>query len=193
VRPRDEYEAYLAGLVAADGTVNARWGYTILAQKEAARPVFDALAERFGTRYRVEHRVTNFGASTMLLMNFKDLPTAWKRQVPDLPLDLERHYFRGLVDGDGSLSECLDGSREANLCWAVDQPGFGDAFGMFLDRHRICATFRAARDGVELWRVRRRADAARLAFLLYDGAQIALPWKAEVAQRWALDLRAGVA
>lgn len=188
--PRDECEAWLAGLIVTDGCINRRWGYTKVTQKAAAGPILERVGERCGRTVRYETQRSNFGIGHKAHLQFANLPLYWKTEVPDFPFlsELERHYWRGVIDGDGCLTynNSHRGFKhlEVRLAWNPYREQFlGEAWIAFLER--LGVPFKVADDqlghSIRKVRVRRYREAEALAQYLYEGAEFALPWKAERA------------
>lgn len=106
--PNDELEAWLAGMLATDGSLVIERGRPMavsLPQSTAkARLPMEILAARYDRHLCRSRGTSNYGPYDKLIIQLRVIPFAWVTSVPPLRPDLERHYVRGLIDGDGSVS-----------------------------------------------------------------------------------------
>jgi hypothetical protein len=107
--PADEWETYLAGLIATDGYIERRRGRaapTGLAIKMAmqAEPLLAEIAAHFG-------RALYARSNGQFVVTFIDKPIAWKQGPPRIRPEWLPDYVRGLFDGDGCISGTRAGSR----------------------------------------------------------------------------------
>lgn len=108
--PVNELEAYLAGLVATDGCVHWRDHRPVntrICLTEGDRDVLDHLGHVLGRPvYTVERRTLLRGRSrnNEAVLTLVSQPISWKTSIPEMDSQLERHYVRGLMDGDGCFT-----------------------------------------------------------------------------------------
>ncbi len=101
--PNNELEAYLAGMIAADGWVDRSSGppKVRLEQKAESRLLMQQLASAFGRNLYTKPN----GA---VWLEFVNLDPSWKSSTPSLEPELVRHYWRGVIDGDGCITRYVD-------------------------------------------------------------------------------------
>lgn len=167
--PTNEIESYLAGLLLADGCVVRNGSVWIqLVQQTRARPVLEQLSAYYNRP--IWNRKNGF------VMAFK-LPPEYKRSILDLPLGLRRHYWRGVVDGDGSvINQDSKSGLRVTLYWNPKELYVGEGFQSYLCS--LGVRFKIRTPG-KLFAAEVVRDGRRLAEHLYVDASIALPWKLE--------------
>jgi hypothetical protein len=173
-----ENRAYLSGLLAADGKALRRGGVSIL-QKGRNVPVLSQLSAAFEGQCNVWSNGEVYFPRRFVDPSVRDA-------VPHLTPDLERHYARGLIDGDGCL--ILRRGRLEAVKYVFnpnhDQP-FVDFWLAFTRQLGLDAkiTFTPATNGrtVPLGYASVYRGAKSLAETLYQDCTLAIPWKAERA------------
>jgi hypothetical protein len=199
--PKREDHAYFLGLLATDGSIFAtsrnRGRVAIeLSIRDAA--VLDILAASipYGSSQRSRVRTTNFRqASETVTLTFFDLRfrrdleylgyrAGRKSATVGLPKSTfdEIGFWRGVVDGDGSLG--ITGGGHAFVSLVTASQPLRDAFVEFVSRKTgsELRTNRNARDRVyNLLLFNERAQ--RLVSLLYSSGDVAIARKAEAASR----------
>lgn len=181
--------AYIIGLMQADGcnrpdrgavTLALKWSdvahvETVAAEMGATRPV-RSNGKGAAVLY-VQNRALSAGLAQWGVVSPKT-HTASTHPV----LLTDRDYWRGAVDGDGTLCEARDGRRILAL---VGSRPICDQFLAFCRSHgaglRCNVTPHKA-----IWSAHLSGWAATaVAGVLYSGATLALPRKAATAERWA--------
>ncbi len=97
--PQDAFEAYLQGLILADGHVGEYATYLRLGPD--GEEVLRALASHFNLAFKQYH--TNQGRVQNTLYS-SSWPSNWKWEILPLPHQLELSRLRGLLDGDGCIT-----------------------------------------------------------------------------------------
>lgn len=112
-----EDKAYFLGLLLADGCVHR--GEVIISLKETDRHIISTFVEKISGNNKIHSikNTTNFGYSEMCRLNLRsdqmieDLRKlevtknkTYNIHIPNIDNDLQRHLWRGLVDGDGYVS-----------------------------------------------------------------------------------------
>ena len=181
--PEDAFEAHLAGLIATDGYVERRKGReaptgVAIKTAAAARPMLEHLAAARGRRICAR-------SNGQFVLSFTDVPVCWKTRLPRLTPELERHYVRGLLDGDGCISAARAAGRAypyVSLCFNPQREQWeGDFFCRFLDGHGIPWTLQIEKPTVAQVRCWSHGAEA-IARLIYRGDGIAHPEKATRAR-----------
>jgi hypothetical protein len=132
--PEDEWEAYLAGLIMADGHVAP---YNVVVnQASTSLTMMEKLASHF------DRKLYSYCGGNHLRLTFPDLPRAWKTAVPELPQELKRHYWRGAFDGDGCVTrKTANGGRYVYLhlkfLWLRTEEFVGPSYKTFLDENDV--------------------------------------------------------
>lgn len=180
--PTDADEAYLAGLIATDGYVERRKGRAVptgvsIKMAAEARPLLAVVAERFG-------RALYERSNGKFVVTFVAIPFAWKLARPPLTGALERHYIRGLLDGDGCWSGAFSAEkfyRYVSLAFnPLKEQWIGDTYMAYLSRHGV--GFRESIDKDTVHQVRSwSAEARKVADLVYRPAGIVHPRKLSLA------------
>src|SRR5919197_584452 len=137
--PADEFETYLAGLIATDGYIERRRGRAVptgLAIKMAAQaqPLLAQIADHF-------ERTLYERSNGQFVVTFVDKPIAWKQAQPRIKREWLPDYLRGLFDGDG----CISGSRAGSHFYPyvslsfnpTREPWIGAVYARFLTAHGI--------------------------------------------------------
>ena len=195
--------AYLVGLAQTDGHLacntqnRGRFSVelqaaddTLLKHLQEIVPVYSSISYRkrdtnFKKAYRsVVWTVCDLGFRTAL--NELGVPYGKKSRIvapPSVPFS-ERDYFRGVIDGDGSLGYTGNGFPFLSL--TTKSPALAAGYSGFV--HRVTGKERTtapnARDGMYNIVVFKE-DAQAMARALYTGATIALPRKAAAADEIA--------
>lgn len=166
--PADADEAYLAGLIASDGYIENRKGReapTGLSIKMAAeaKGLLSSIAARFGRRLYER-------SNGQFVVSFIEVPVVWKLELPSLTGELEPHYFRGLLDGDGCWSGAFSAGRfypYVSLAFnPLLQQWIADAYMGYLGRNDV--GFRRSVDKATVHQVRSwSAEARKVARLVY--------------------------
>ncbi len=114
--------------------------------------------------------------------NGTKIPISWKTTLLEFPRgsDLERHYLRGLIDGDGGVYDYGRG-KQIHFLYADSQPEVGAYFRDVLDRLKVKYgdyTKAPARCRyVQVW----SPNSELLARFLYEDSAIAMPHKKHAA------------
>lgn len=183
-----EGKAYWLGFIAADGNIsggNLQFG---LADKDGDH--LEVLIHALDGTHKVrrEMRTTRFGtfpvahlsiASRLLVAGLVGQGITPRKSLTchawEGPSDLQRHYWRGVIDGDGSVGD--DGIS------LVGSEAMIRAFAAFMAEQ--CQTKAQPRSHKGIWRaaVSGRVQAARFAAALYAGSTVALERKRQAAER----------
>jgi hypothetical protein len=117
-------ELYWAGMIHADGSIDQRYLRLRLAQKE--RYVIEEFLRFLGqdTKISYSDRVSNYGRNEIYSMNsvaahrasVYNLVELGVKGQPVTELYASRHFWRGLIDGDGSVYVRPDGHAFVGLC-----------------------------------------------------------------------------
>jgi hypothetical protein len=191
-----EESAYWAGFLMADGCVvdrPGRWPEVKLSVKGADRPHLEAFQRFLKTDHvigdKIDHgrfpqvslSVASRGPLVMALAKYGVVPrkTASARVFG---LEDNRHFWRGLVDGDGSIH--VNGRRPCNShITCVGSEALMKQFQQFAATHLggKMATIRPLRPR-KIWQIGWASSwAVRMARLLYGDCAIALPRKLDRA------------
>jgi hypothetical protein len=118
-----------------------------------------------------------------------DLIKAHRQGPPDLDCSLIRHFWRGVIDGDGSISSYID-KRDESCCWLVHLTGtriMVDAFSQFVTSSTGFKprTARLAGRSLVAWTIKYGGLKApqAIARLLYDNSTISLERKRVKAEQ----------
>jgi hypothetical protein len=113
-----EKKAYVLGLLSADGTINTRSVWLMLHAKD--EHILHEVCEAMGSNARIFERTfpdrADWGPYKFVYFGSQKLVSdlashgvgrrkSLTLQFPKLPKKLERHYLRGLFDGDGCIRE----------------------------------------------------------------------------------------
>ncbi len=120
--PEGELEAWIAGLIRSEGCID-RQGWTNVSQANADEDLL-----RVAASYQAN------ASSCGKQLWFPYVPHRWKREVLVLSGDDERHYWRGIFDGDGSfLYDKRYGSVSTTFNWNRECEDFvGEAYVSYL-------------------------------------------------------------
>lgn len=196
-RPKTRAEAYVAGLVRTDGSVE-RWsdsptGYRVRISQAADRvELLELLAYRFDGKVRgpILHRSN--GGQHYVLELYRCFPEQWKTEVlSGLPLDLAAAYWRGVVDGDGCFNEENGGTRlTLSLMGRVDELSTFYGWQIFCRVNGAEVRFRRRAGNLWISHVRGSTnEAARIGSILYaDTAGLHVQSKRSLLEKWAGDL-----
>lgn len=183
----DEIEAYVAGLVATDGHLDAANGRVRIAQGPAGHDVIRQIAGIYG-------RNTSYNSSNRALQVDLRWGLDWKRSKPELSTAAERHYFRGLCDGDGYLTSSQGGpGAVVGFCFnPVGEQWLGDLWQEMLTMSGYAYHLEATRPTVRTYTVSNWLHVGELAGWLYADALISLPEKKTYADRFAAEWVTGL-
>lgn len=188
-----EEKAYWLGFIAADGHVGRTYVVFILQARDRAH------LEKFRTSLQTDTKITMHQSAARKIDGRRLPPTtdcriyvtsrnmvddlaslglagrkAKRLRPPTIPANMERHFWRGVIDGDGSISRC-GGLWHLSL---VGTRAMVSAFDRFLQRtiHRLPTKFRNY-DGA--WRIGYGGKRViqKIVGLLYGGCTVALSRK----------------
>jgi len=184
-----ETKAYWLGFLTADGHVNER----SVRLRLAARDVEHVRA--FTAAVESTHRVTVRDGVVQLAVTSRALAAGLCRlgfthdksktaHPVVLPAELEAHYWRGLVDGDGSVSwRTSKRHRNGRKAWIrlIGTARIVDGFRAFI--RRVLNIDNTRRSMSTIWVVDYECSSAvQVARLLYSSATVALSRKHEAAR-----------
>lgn len=182
-----ETKAYWLGFIGADGCVTTRGAFTMmLAGRDESH--LDLFRRTVGYTGPMLRRVGRAGRIyIMLTINRHEFVSnlirqgIFKRKTWCLtpwngPPHLMRHYWRGLVDGDGWISRGQNG-RKTGLAWEIGLVGtkaIADGFATFVKLHTGINV--STRPNRNVWRSRIGGVefAQAVARLLYEGQSVSL-------------------
>jgi len=188
-----EAKAYWLGFLTADGYVTKN-GYTVgveLAQKDSGH--LEKLRVAVGSTapvrdyYKSAHGVWQSRLSLYSREVVADLARHGvthgcpSRTPPALPADIERHYFRGLFDGDGGFGRTV--VRKGFIQWSMVQVGnlaCVEAFAAFCRRHVPTVARITDRGNIHAFILSGTRFCKAVAAALYEGASVVLDRKVEV-------------
>lgn len=172
-----EKKAYVLGLLSADGTVNARSVWLMLHAKDEhiLRDVRDAMGSNARILERTFAKRPDWGPYKYVYFGSKKLVADLAKHgvgprksltlnFPKLPKRLERHYLRGLFDGDGCI-------REASFDFLGTEHVIDGAIASILSHTGILLT-KSKSD--KLWRAVGCKRSTRVLGWLYKDASIKL-------------------
>lgn len=185
--------AYFLGLVQADGGVNRRTNNLRVSLKGSDADLLRIFARELEYDGPLPEYL-NFDRYPAVLLSVYSLhmtntlvnqwgivsPKVYTASThPDLLYD--RDYWRGVIDGDGSLSE--DGNRRSLSL--VGSRMMCDQFLSLLQTHGLGARI-SVKQHKNIYRVRLGSygESCMAAKILYEDAEIALERKAAIAARW---------
>lgn len=196
---RNPVSAYVLGFIQADGTLRPD-RFSITCSVKTDTPFLKELASRMGSNRPLLYVEHPFGQAARLVINSRkmaddirawgiDSPRTYDASTHPELLD-DRDYWRGVVDGDGTLAK--ERKQESSTSWFHSGALAGpqtlcQEFLEFARRHRCGSGTRVRpKKGSRGYTVRinGRVSASRLARILYDGAELALPRKAEIYRRY---------
>lgn len=180
--------AYVVGLMQADGSNQVERGTVCITLKASDAGLLDEVARTMGA---VRPLTTDQHGAKRFLVQSHDLSDGLARWGVVSPkthtasthtgLLGNRDYWRGVVDGDGSLCVGADGRRFLTL---VGARPVCDQFLAFARIHGTGARV-SVRPHKRIWSVHLSGQAAVvLACVLYHGAGLALERKRNVARAW---------
>lgn len=205
-----EEKAYWIGFILADGYIlydETKYTYIlgiVLHQKDrihleklnkelsSNRPIFDSIAyskkrNKFYERSFI-HVASKKLVSDLIKLGFTPRKSLTAKPIA-VPLHLRRHYFRGLIDGDGCISHSLD-KRDNKIYWKVNLVGTKDIledFSMFIASNLDCNVLeprpRKKIFSITYGGIDKPADVSKL---LYEGSSIHLDRKKELANELEL-------
>lgn len=185
--------AYVVGLLQADGSNQCDRGIVCITLKLSDAPILDRLSSLFGGGRPL--RYDGHGNPKLMVQNraLSDGLAQWGVISPKThtasthPALLgHRDYWRGVIDGDGSLCVGADGRRFLAL---VGSRSICDQWLAFAQTNG-CGARVSVRPHKRIFSVHLSGkDATHLAGVLYGDARIALARKAAVARTWAADPR----
>ena len=192
-----EAKAYWLGFIAADGNVYKNTLAFGLAARDQGH--LERFLNAIEGNYAITRRPNSLGMDSVWLkvnsVRFvdalakhgigprKSLTLAW----PNVPTDMERHFLRGYIDGDGSWH--WGPSRVGRPTWSISVVGAETflrkamdclVYGCAVRRVTIADASKASR-GVKRFSYGGNRQIARIAHYLYDGATVYLPRKKERA------------
>ena len=191
-----EAKAYWLGFLAADGFVDSKKGTVALslAEKDAdhvARFKADlgyggpVTVSTQGRGFSRGHKIVRVSISCRKMaralaeLGFRENKT-WTIEPWQGPPELMRHYWRGVVDGDGCLYRDKRGHWTISLC---GNRAMVNGFADFVNNRTQYKATPGPHKMIHGVRVTSRAATANVARLLYGGATVALTRKAERAAR----------
>lgn len=196
-RVDSEKKAYWLGFIVADGTVstNGRWRLKVgLAARDTLH--LESLRKDLSSTAKISLEERKLGTAAEFSVYSKDLVESLNKygvvpnksagmrlDLQNIPDELQRHFWRGVVDGDGSLgytyrrniyevSLRVVGGKdliEQFLSWS--RPVTGGIHGVSKLSNKLYQTKIASKSGVD-----------SIVKLLYTDAAVALPRKQEKAQ-----------
>lgn len=194
-------ELYWCGLIHADGSIDPKKLWIRMAQKE--RHVVEQFLAFLGQETKISYvdRTTNYGRNEMYsagsLVKHRDaaarLLALGVKGDPAPELYASRHFWRGLIDGDGTIRVSNRGYAWVSLC--TGRPADAAAFAAW-----VAALFRYRGPAISVHTngglyVRLGAGKARaLGVYLYKDSYSAVPRKRDVALSFeGLESRTSVA
>lgn len=184
--------AYVVGLFQSDGHNDPTRYRMSISLKYSDRALLEAVSECVGSGRPLEHVVGRSTDNACLALNSRKMSeglASWGVVSPkshsastDSRLLNDHDYWRGVVDGDGSLCVAATGTRilslvgSYSLCseWLEFVRSHGHGRNVNVNRHRT------------IWSVQIRNSAAiHMAGVLYDGASLALERKRRVSDEWS--------
>jgi hypothetical protein len=180
--------AYVVGLFQADGSNQVERGTVCITLKASDGPHLEALAREMGAvrplipnragglTFSVQNRRLSQGLADWGVVSPKTFTAS-----TDTRLLADADYWRGVVDGDGTVCEAADGRRILSLV------GTEAMCAQFLEFCRVhsCGLRASVHRNRSIWTAKVSGDEASvMASVLYDRPGLALPRKAAVARRW---------
>lgn len=190
-----EFKAYFLGFVQTDGYLSRKYvGFSLNAKD---RHILEEFEKHFGGKVSDRVRNTNFKNDSQLSewrlnsvefvkdLNALGIPCGKKaRRIKPIKMSaaLERHYIRGLVDGDGSLS--VNAAGVPYLGFTTDSIVMKRYFRKFLQRFDIDLNpDRNSRDSIYNFCIA-RTSAQPIATYLYDRSTVYLKRKKAIADKF---------
>ncbi len=179
--PESSSEAYVAGLIATDGHVRFKAGIEIK-MCDRATLLFEKLSAEFQVPFQ---RVPPYGnRNPQVRIRFRGMPAEWKHSVPLLKQGFHRHYLRGLVDGDGSITHHSTVRPHKTHVYlnvdfyhALKEQWLGDYWVRAMECLGLHPRVYKNRETVAKISIARHREAVLLARYLYYDADLALPLK----------------
>lgn len=183
----DELAAYTAGLAATDGSADTKNSRLRIAQGPAGHDVIRQIAASFGRN--VSYSSTNRSLQVDLRCDL-----SWKFKKPELPAGLDRHYFRGLCDGDGYLTSSQGGpGAVVGFCFNPQREQWlGDLWEEMLAMSGYAFILSRNKPTVHVLLVSNWLHAGELADWLYSDAVISLDEKQALAEQFVLEWKQGI-
>ena len=193
-----EKVAYWIGFILADGYISKNNHVGInLAKKDRNH------LEKFKIHLQSEHKIikTTDGRRKSVCYRFEipspemcsalsklgfDNDKTFTAKVPDILIDLERHMYRGLVDGDGHIYK-----RKANNKWEIGLCGtyeICESFRNYISKHVDISVRVTKHSSIYRIRFRDQQQVLQIAKLLYSDATIYLDRKYNLYQQLLSDL-----
>lgn len=199
----DEEACYFYGLLLADGCLcknkSGKYNRVSIALKDEDKYMLERLLTYLGMdskpHYReyVDSRTNNLYKLNLVVFNDTEIVkrlTSYgfsprksaKEVVPPESIASNKHFWRGMIDGDGCLSIDTNGNLRVNLVGSYD---ITCAFNKFVEANIDVITKRRIVDRGNLFSVEfSGADARNTAKLLYEGSTIYLTRKYEKACKY---------
>lgn len=191
----DEITAYFLGFLQTDGTLDHKRVSIEIGTKDIS--ILYAFEKKFGGKVTTRIRNTNFSnnhscscwrlgsVAFVKQMNALGIPCGKKSNIIspiEMPKEFERHYIRGLIDGDGSLS--ITSTGRPCLGFVTDSDKMKKYISKWLLKHGNVLTNvnRNKRDNIYSITVTGN-KAQKLIEILYQDCSVYLPRKLEIAQR----------
>lgn len=184
----DEHAAYWLGFITADGNVHNRtlslaihvddWNHLekFKAWLEASYPITQKKGRNLCCiSVTSEHFVQRLGAFGIVPAKTYHLTGR-----PPLPQDMIRHYYRGLIDGDGHVG--FDKKNAVVMFTAYKKEVVTDMQDWLLQEDPEITPVKLTHRHTWLWRKRGNNQARRVIQLLYHDAQVYLDRKQAVAE-----------
>lgn len=181
--------AYIIGLIMADGTIRPD-RFSISAKRSDAH-FLSCIASEIGSNRPIQHVSHKYGEVSRMVVNSSKMsarlahygihsPRTWTaRTHPELFLN--RHYWRGVIDGDGSL---CNGKRGANIIRLVGAEAICSDFLIFCRVNGIAKFANVCRHKTIFTVCLNGREALQMASILYEKAELYLPRKKEIFDRW---------
>jgi hypothetical protein len=181
--------AYVVGLMQADGSNQVDRGAVMITLKKSDAGHLSTLAAEMGASRPLRR---DHSGGVKLEMNSRRLSAGLARWGVVSPktftasthadLLLDRDYWRGVVDGDGTLCNASDGRRILALVGTAD---LCCQFLAFLRTHGL-GSRTTVHPNRSIWTAKvSGTEAERAARVLYADAALALPRKAATASGWS--------
>lgn len=184
--PLTDVDEYWCGYIRADGMINRKPRGKVLVFGQAdPEPVYK-LKEYLGAKndVRFKNKISNYGQNPMYLISsaipaYKLDNLGVKTELYE-PLYKSKHFWRGLLDGDGSVVWVKNGGKEYPcICWSgseIDmtmlQTWINETFGYIFKVGRTRSIFRLGMNGKK---------AKEIALYLYEGEYSAFSRKSDTA------------
>ena len=210
-----EHKAYFLGLIYTDGSVRKhnRGYYLNLELKRSDRYILEELASELKCFNKIydRERITNFGPSKMSsftacnskqifddLARFNIVPNkshtteSFSNIIELIPKDLIKHFLRGLIDGDGTISKRFDTYNNC-VCVNQNEQKFCEDFDKLLkysmDDESLKENYTYNKNNMYGVRYRRINDVKKILKFLYKDTTIYLKRKYTLAEQYFDDKR----